>query len=94
MGSVNNVSKGLTQVQIDALAQILYSETPSGVVDGSNKVFTTLYSYTTERTYLYLNGQQLELGSDYTESADKELTFQFAPQLGDVVFVQYVRQTL
>lgn len=94
MGSVNNVSVGLTQEQIDALANVLYPETPTGTIDGVNKVFNTTYSYQTERVYLYKNGQQLVAPTDFTESADKELTLTFAPVDGDVLFVQYIRQTL
>lgn len=94
MGSVNNVSIGLTQEQINAIANILYPETPIGTVDGVNKVFNTTYSYHDERTYLFKNGQQLKKPADYTESADKELTFTFAPYPGDVLFVQYIKETL
>lgn len=94
MGSVNNVSVGLTQEQIDAIANILYPETPIGTIDGANKVFNTTYSYQTERIYLYKNGQQLIAPSDFTESDDKELTLTFAPVVGDVLFVQYIRESL
>lgn len=94
MGSVVNVSIGLTQEQINAIANLLYPETPFGTIDGSNKVFTTTFSYQTERVYLYKNGQQLIAPGDFTESDDKELTLTFAPVPGDVLFVQYVRQSL
>jgi hypothetical protein len=94
MGSVVNVSIGLTQAQIDALANLLYPETPIGAVDGVNTVFLTTYSYQTERVYLYKNGQQLISPADFTESDDKEMTLTFAPQTGDVMFVQYIRTDL
>ena len=94
MAQVVNVSIGLTQEQIDALANLLYPEEPIGTVDGSNKVFNTTYSYQPGRVYLYKNGQQLISPGDFTESDDKELTFTFAPVPGDVLFVQYIRQSL
>lgn len=94
MGSVNNVSIGLSQEQIFAIANILYPETPIGAIDGSNKVFNTTYSYQADRTYLYKNGQQLVTPADYTESDDKEVTLTFAPKVGDVLFIQYIRQSL
>ena len=90
MGSVNNVSKGLTNEQIIALANTFLSETPGGVIDGVNDVFTTLYSYQTGKTELYKNGQQLNLGTDYTESADKEVTLTFPPKVGDVLYIRYI----
>jgi hypothetical protein len=94
MGSVVNVSIGLTQEQIDAIANILYSESLIGTVDGVNKVFNTTYSYTATKTYPYKNGQQLIAPDDYAESDDKEITLTFAPKVGDVLFIQYIRQTL
>ena len=94
MGSVVNVSVGLSQEQIDAIANLLYPETPIGTIDGVNTVFDTTYSYQVERTYLYKNGQQLSRGTDYTESADKQVTLTFPPFEGDVLFIQYVRETL
>lgn len=94
MGSVVNVSIGLTQEQINAIANLLYPETPIGAVDGTNKVFNTTYSYQTGRIYPYKNGQQLISPGDFTESDDKEITLTFAPQPGDVLFVQYVRSDL
>ena len=94
MGSVINVSIGLSQAQIDAIANILYPEAPIGTIDGSNQVFTTTYSYKADRTYLYKNGQQLIAPADYTESADKEVTLTFPPVPGDVLFIQYIRESL
>lgn len=94
MGSVVNVSIGLTQEQINAIANLLYPEEPIGVIDGTNTVFNTTYSYQPNRVYLYKNGQQLISPGDFTESDDKELTLTFAPKPGDVLFVQYVRQNL
>lgn len=94
MGSVVNVSVGLSQEQINAIANLLYPETPIGTIDGTNKVFNTTFSYKAERVYLYKNGQQLVAPGDFTESADKELTLTFAPIPGDVLFVQYVRENL
>jgi hypothetical protein len=94
MGSVNNVSIGLSQEQINAIANILYAEALIGVVDGVNTVFNTTYSYQATKTYPYKNGQQQIAPADYTESADKEITFTFPPKVGDVLFIQYIRQSL
>lgn len=94
MGSVNNVSIGLTQEQINAINNLLYPETPIGVIDGTNTVFKTTYSYQPGRIYPYKNGQQLKSPADFVESADKEITLTFAPRVGDVLFVQYIRDSL
>lgn len=94
MGSVNNVSIGLTQAQIDALGELLYAENLIGATDGVNKVFNTTYSYQPGRIWVYKNGQQLVSPEDFSESDDKEVTVTFAPLPGDVMFVQYTRSTL
>ncbi len=94
MAQVVNVSIGLTQEQIDALANLLYAENLTGDVDGTNKVFTTSFVYQPGRIYPYKNGQQLVSPGDFTETANNEITLTFAPQPGDVMFVQYVRANL
>lgn len=67
----------------------IYGETPSGAVDGSNKVFTTSKAYVTGSTRLFKNGARMDLGSDYTESAASTLTLAAAPGPGSVLLVDY-----
>lgn len=55
-------------------------EALTGTIDNENTVFTTTYSYIPESTKVFINGLKLQLGEDYTESGDKEITFDIAPQ--------------
>jgi hypothetical protein len=89
MASINNVSRGLTNEQILALSNVLINEIPIGAIDDVNKVFTVLNSYQLGSTILARNGVTQREGIDYIESADKEITFIFPPQTGDLLFVQY-----
>ena len=54
------------------------NETPSGVVDGVNKVFTLAYTPQTNTLRVFLDGQWMEPGVDYTLSW-RVVTFATAP---------------
>ena len=72
-------------------AAITYNETPAGLVNGSNQIFTTASAFTTGKTMLYLNGmrQKLGAGNDYTETGASEITFISTPQTGDELIIDY-----
>jgi hypothetical protein len=92
MGSIVNVSKSLTNEQILQLSNILINETPVGAIDGVNKVFTVLNPFQPGSTILDRNGIHQELLTEYTESGLSQITFTFAPQVGDQLFIQYKLQ--
>jgi len=70
-------------------------ETPSGAIDGSNKVFTTSQDFLTGSLQLFLNGQLQEegAGNDYQETDTNEITMEDAPKTSvgnpDKLFVVY-----
>ena len=72
-------------------SSLTVNETPAGLVNGTNKVFTTLTPFTTGKTMLYLNGmrQKLGAGKDYTETGASEITFISTPQTGDELIIDY-----
>lgn len=67
----------------------VYNETPSGVEDGINKIFTISLSFKPLSTRLYLNGQRLKLGQDYTETGANQITYVEAPFLTDNIIIDY-----
>jgi len=67
----------------------VYGETPSGLVNGSNTVFTTAHPYTTASTRVFVNGDRKHLTVDYTESAASQITFASAPASMSVILVDY-----
>jgi hypothetical protein len=89
MSSVSNPSGTLTDAQILQLSNVLIGEVPAGVINGVNKVFTVVNSYQTDSTRLDLNGIIQINPDEYTESADKEITFVNPPKPGDALFIQY-----
>jgi hypothetical protein len=68
------------------------TETPSGTVNGSNKVFVLSETPEAGTLHVFLNGLAQEEGSgaDYVLSGTN-ITFVDAPQSGDVILVCYLR---
>lgn len=67
-------------------------ETPSGTVNGSNAVFTLASTPLPGTEQVFLNGllQNAGGGNDYTISG-ATITFNSAPQSGDVILVSYLK---
>jgi len=83
-----------------SLGNLVFNEVPVGVINGSNKTFTTANVFVTSSTCLYYNGQRLLLGVDYTEApgptpplnAGVIITALFpAPKVGDNLVIDYVK---
>jgi hypothetical protein len=66
-------------------------ETPSGPVDGANRVFSTFRDFVSGTTRLYLNGLRQSRGTaeDYVESSSSSVTFVRAPRVDDKLIIDY-----
>ena len=83
---------GLGDVTINSTgggASTVSNETPGGLVNSSNTVFTTASAYVAGTTRLYRNGLRQQLAVDYTESSAKHITFTSAPLTGDILVIDY-----
>lgn len=67
-------------------------EVPSGVINGSNVLFTLAATPLVNTVVVHINGLRLHTGTlnDYTVSG-KILTFNYAPIVGDVLTVDYCK---
>lgn len=63
-------------------------EVPSGTLNGVNTIFTLLYPPHSGTEYVYLNGQLLSNGTDYTINGNI-ITFVNAPFATDKIYVSY-----
>jgi hypothetical protein len=63
------------------------SETPIGLVNGVNAIFTTINSFSTIR--VFLNGLGLKVNLDYAVSGLNTFTMQQPPVTGDILTVDY-----
>lgn len=66
-------------------------ETPSGAINGSNAIFTTLNSFDPASVQVFLNGLLQEPGVTYTLSGNNTITFTSSPEIGDVLEVNYIK---
>jgi hypothetical protein len=65
-------------------------ETPTGVQNGVNTVFTTAQVFLLGSTAVYRNGLREHLGVGYTETNTTTITFTTAPLASDVLTVDYI----
>ncbi len=87
---------GVIQSILTALASftgLIIGETPSGIIDGVNTVFTTANAYQSGMLSVYKNGQRLILGADYSETTPGSATYTYstAPLAGDVLRNDYIK---
>jgi hypothetical protein len=76
-----------------AVFQSDYDFNITGNRDSSNKVFTTSANFVAGTTHVYVNGIRLTPGAsyDYTETAANQITFTNAPDLGDLLIIDYIK---
>lgn len=65
----------------------IFGETPTGLIDNSNTVFTVVNNFLTDSTGVYLNGLR-EI--NYTETGVNQITLDNAPLVGDVLRIDYI----
>lgn len=65
-----------------------YNEIPSGLVNGSNVTFNTLYDIYDNSSMLYLNGIRQIYATDYTATSNI-ITFTIAPETNDILIIDY-----
>jgi hypothetical protein len=68
----------------------IFGETPTGVMDGVNTVFTTAATFKAGSTAVYLNG--LREFDGYTETTSSSITFEDAPSADDTIRIDYIVQ--
>lgn len=88
--TVKSIVTGLTGVSIN-VAKFVKRQTPTGLVNGVNAVFTAASAVHSGTEEVYLNGILQESGGeDYTFSLTNTITFVSAPATGDRVKVSYI----
>lgn len=70
---------------------IVNNETPSGLINSSNVLFTTAYPYKNQTLSVYLNGAKLSLTADYILLPPQQFQFSAPPATNDIVRIEYVR---
>jgi hypothetical protein len=87
--SINGVLfNGAADISINA-APDHPDETPSGLVNGSNAVYTTAASYKTGSLVVMVNGIKQKKTTHWSETTSTTFTMSQAPATGDLVTVSY-----
>lgn len=70
-----------------------YDATISGSRNSSNKIFTLSDNFVSNSLRVYVNGIRYSpgAGNDYIETPPNQLTFNIAPDLGDLIVVDYIK---
>jgi len=86
------MSQGFTK-EIGYGNAFVVGETPAGLVNSSNTLYTLANGYIGSTTMVWLNGQRKFVGDDYTETGAGAGTFTFvtAPATGASVRVDYMK---
>jgi len=89
--SLKNLTKNIELQMLDeesiskAVNEGLTMMALQGNKDGTNKDFTTTSAFVLKTTNLFLNGQRLTLGEDYTEETNTKITLTEAPVSTDTL---------
>ncbi len=87
--SVSTVGNDVTvNIPGGAAGTPVYNETPTGSVNGTNKIFTLAHSSVGNSLELYVNGQFMTLNEDYTLSG-ATITLVTAPPTTSVIRAFY-----
>lgn len=85
----SSLQLSLTQPSGGGIDDLVLYEVPTGAINGSNQVFSTVDAFDT--IVVFYNGQRLTIGTDFTVTGGNEITMTSAPQVGDIVTVEYIK---
>jgi hypothetical protein len=64
-------------------------ETPVGIINNSNAIFTTLNNFQPESVELIVNGTIQTYGVDYYTTGSNTININISPVIGDIIRVNY-----
>jgi hypothetical protein len=96
IGSGLSYSGGIltaTGTLTSASFQTDYDDTVTGLRNSVNTVYTTSQNFVSGSTRVFVNGVRQSRGGsyDYTETAANQITFNYAPDSGDLIVIDYIK---
>lgn len=73
------------------LERLVFNETPTGAVNGSNATFTSLNSFLIETLEVFINGVKQTKILDYTTSGNSTITLYASPGVNESITINYVK---
>jgi hypothetical protein len=72
-------------------ANFICGETPVGLIDGINRVYTASATFVSGTLEVYLNGLRQREVDDYDEISTTQFQFVTAPKTGDSISIDYLK---
>lgn len=84
----------ISDATVNALFQIDYDVNITGDRDSVNTIFQSSVGFFANTTRLYKNGVRLQRGAgyDYVELSSNQIQFSIAPDSGDLLTLEYIRE--
>jgi phage baseplate assembly protein W len=73
-----------------AVSQV-FGEMPNGLINGSNRDYTSVYLYRPNQLAVFLNGIRQHRPDDYSETGGQSFSFVNAPLVGDSISIDYIQ---
>lgn len=77
-----------TQV-VGGSINLVWDETPNGLINGSNATFTTLGEFIPGKINVFCNGIKLKSPDDYVTVGTQTINLTFSPSTGEKITVNY-----
>lgn len=85
------ISQGITSLTINDGTKI-YSEKTTGLVNGSNTIFNTAYSFIPESVEIFIEGIKLKVIDDYLTMGGNTIILQASPLQNESIMASYKKQ--
>lgn len=67
----------------------VYNETPTGLINGINAVFTSTYLFIPETLRVHVNGIKLKPFDEYVSTGMNTITLLVSPEVSDIILIDY-----
>lgn len=72
-------------------ANLLFGESPIGLINGSNATFTTPFNFVPGKLEVFVNGLLQKLVTHYQTSGVNTIIFNDSPQTGDIILLNFIK---
>ena len=87
--AIVNLAISLAAIRDQRVQDFSSNGTIVGAIDGINTIFDSSQNFEPGTVEIMLNGVDLSIDDDYTETGPNEVTFVEAPQAGDKIIFRY-----
>lgn len=78
-------------LQFSPQIELIFNETPSGLINGANATFTTQYKFVPGKIDVYVNGLKQKIVQDFNTTGNNTIILTFSPASGETITVDYQR---